>query len=213
MEGVTLGTTETKRDIGVLINNSLKPSAQCTEAARRANCILGQIARSFHYRNRQTFIQLYKQYVRPHLEFAVQVWSPWSNHDVNLLENVQKRAVRMVSGLISTTYEGRLSELNLMSLEKRRLKYDMVQTFKIIRGFDKVDYRVWFTLVGDSQERRTRGTQDPLNIVKPRCRSDIRQHFFSHRVVDFWNRLPSDIKSARSVSVFKNMINEYIINN
>ena len=78
MNGVVLGTTDCERDIGVLMSSNLKPTAQCREAARKANGVLGQIARAFHYRNKKTFVNLYKQYVRPHLEFATPAWSPWN---------------------------------------------------------------------------------------------------------------------------------------
>ena len=57
--------------------------------------------------------------------------------------------------------EDRLNELDMLSLEDRRLMYDIVQTFKIIRGFDDVKYTTWFTLVGDNPGRITRQTSDP----------------------------------------------------
>ena len=165
MNCVVPGTTDCERDIGALMSSNLKPTAQCREAARRANGVLGQIARAFHFRNKKTFVNLYKQYLRPHLEFAVPAWSPWNQSDIDLLESVQRRAVRMVSGLRSGTYEGRLEELGLMSLEMRRTKYDMVQVFKAIHGYDQVDHTTWFKLVGEAPARVTRGTSDPLNIV------------------------------------------------
>ena len=77
-------------------------------------------------------MKLYKSHVRSHLEFSVPAWSPWTEADKLVLENVQKRAVRMVSGL-SGSYEENLKDLNLQSLEDRRLRYDMIQTYKIIK--------------------------------------------------------------------------------
>ena len=68
--------------------------------------------------------------------------------------------MRMISGLQGKSYEDKLAELNLISLEDRRLLYDMVQTFKIIRGFDDVNFSTWFTLVGDNPARITRQTID-----------------------------------------------------
>ena len=99
MKGVNLTPTDSERDIGVKVHNSLRPSLQCSEAAQRGNAVLGQILRAFHYRDRNTFIQLYKQYVRPHLEFAITAWSPWTQADIQTLEKVQQRAIKMVSGL------------------------------------------------------------------------------------------------------------------
>ena len=162
MNGVFLESTEEERDIGVKVHKSLRPSKQCTEAARRANFALGQIIRAFHYRNRFTFLDLYKQYVRPHLEFAVPAWSTWTQGDTLTLEKVQRRALKLVSGLRGSDYKERLKEVGLLSLEDRRLQYDLVQIFKIVRGFDNVDLRTWFTLVGDNPVRLTRDTSDPL---------------------------------------------------
>ena len=61
--------------------------------------VLGQITRTFQYRDKHVFLQLYKQYVRPHLEFSVQAWNPWLVGDIELLEKVQRRAVSFVQGL------------------------------------------------------------------------------------------------------------------
>ena len=99
---------------------SLKPSAQCAKAASKANQVLGQMARSLTYRDKYTWVKLYKQYVRYHLEYAVQSWSPWTEADIDLLESVQKRAIRMVSGLNSNVYEEQLKEVNLTTLYNRR---------------------------------------------------------------------------------------------
>ena len=110
MNGVPLAVTEKERDIGVIISNTLKPSLQCTEAARRANGVLTQVSKAFLYRDRKTFLQLYKQFVRCHLEFAIPAWSPWSAGDIEVLERVQKRAVSMIKGLQSRAYEDKLTE-------------------------------------------------------------------------------------------------------
>ena len=155
-------------------------------------------------------MNLYKQYVRPHLEFAVPAWSPWTVGDKELLEKVQMRAIRMVSGLQTNTYEDRLKELNLPSLETRRLHYDLCQVFKIIRCKDDVRPSTWFDLTGPAPARITRHTQDPLNINKKQPKRDLRKNFFSHRVIDHWNRLPSEVKRAENVKMFKKQMEKLV---
>ena len=86
MGGQPLGETEEETDVGVITTANLKPAAQCRKAARIAAAVLGQICRAFHYRDRHVFIQLYKQYVRPHLEFAAAAWSPWQEGDEACLD-------------------------------------------------------------------------------------------------------------------------------
>ncbi len=202
MTGVPLAVTTEEKDVGVLVSSNLKPSAQCAKAAKTAALVLGQIARAFHFRDRNIFVNLYKQYVRPHLEFACPAWSPWTETDKETLEKVQKRAIKMVSGLSGSSYEDRLAELGMVTLAERRHQTDMVQVFKIVNGFDRVEAGTWFNHVNPGNII-TRSAADPLNIAKPRGRLDLRLNFFSLRVVDGWNNIPADIKRARSVPAFK----------
>ena len=127
MEGQQLESTEVERDIGVMMTSALKTSAQCAKAAQTGQAVLGQILRAIHYRDRHVFVRLYVQYVRPHLEFSTQAWSPWTEGDKMALEKWQKKAVGMVpvSGLAAKTYEDKLKELGLQSLEERRYQADM----------------------------------------------------------------------------------------
>jgi hypothetical protein len=111
MNGEMLSEAEEERDIGVEVHQSLKTSKQCAKAATTARMVLRQITRAFHYRDKFTFVKLYKTYVRPHLEFCTPGWSPWSQTDIKVLEKVQEKFVKMVSGLVRTTYEQKLKEI------------------------------------------------------------------------------------------------------
>jgi len=205
-----LETTELERDIGVLVNNNLKPSEQCAKAARTANAVLGQIARAFHYRDRWTFVRLYKLYVRPHLEFAVAAWSPWTAADIECLEKVQIRAINMVSGLGGMGYTDRLKELKLTTLTERRAELDMVEVYKMMTGISKVDYQTWFTKPTTQEGQRvTRLAAGPLNVIMPASRLELRRNFFSVRACEKWNSLPQEVKSAKSVKCFKNAYRHY----
>ncbi len=136
------------------------------------------------------------------MEFASPVWSPWTEADKAVLEKIQRRAVGMVSGLKGQSYEEKLLKLKLPSLEERRLQADMVQTFKIVKGIDRVDHRTWFQLAADGG-RATRSADFPLNLRQKAARLEIRRNFFSNRVIDNWNMIPSAVKNARSVVSFK----------
>ena len=74
--GEDLETVSFEKDVGVLVSNDLKPSLQCARAASKANQVLGQISRGVSYRDKTTFLKLYKVYVRPHLEYCQAAWSP-----------------------------------------------------------------------------------------------------------------------------------------
>ena len=206
LNGHTLVAEERETDVGVIVTPNMKPSNHCRKAALTANGVLSQVTRSFHFRDRNIFLKIYKMYVRPHLEFASPAWSPWLEGDIEILENVQKRFVKMVSGLHGTTYGEKLKELRILSLRNRRLYFDLVETFKCIRGYSKVDYRQWFLLEKDLERRNTRARESPLNILPPRARLDMRKNFFSHRVVQRWNSLPDDMKENLSLDSFKNKL-------
>ena len=105
-------TTEEEKDVGVMITSNLKPAVQCARAAKKANLVLGQLARAVIYRDKNMFMRLYQVFVLPHLSYAVQAWSPYNKADKEVLEKVQQRAVMMVSNLRGS-YEERLVLLNL----------------------------------------------------------------------------------------------------
>ena len=162
--GSVLERSEEEKDLGVLVHESLKPSSQCAKAAKKANQVLGQMSRAFSYRDKVTFIRLYKQYVRPHLEYAIQAWCPWTDSDIDLLESVQKRVIKMVSGLKSITYEDRLAEVGLTSLVDRRRRGDMIEVWKILHGKENVEKSKRFTLAADAAQRPTRQSSSPFAL-------------------------------------------------
>jgi len=203
MKGQPLESTNEEKDVGVHMTDTLKPSAQCRKAAKTAQTVLSQITRAFHYRDRHTFMRLYKLYVRPHLEFAAPGWSPWTRSDIDCLEKVQKRAVSMVSGLAGHEYKDRLEELGLDTLEERRLHIDMTQVYKVLNGKDKVSSDTWFASAATGA-RATRAAADPLNLRVPAPRLEVRRHFFTQRVPGEWNKIPAPLKSTATVASFKN---------
>ena len=114
----------------MIVHQSLRPSLQCARAAKKANGVLGQLCKGVGYRNKEVFTGLYLTYVRPHLEYAIQAWSPWTAGDKEVLEAVQRRAVRAVTNLKGRTYEERLRELQLDTLEERRKRGDLLQAYR-----------------------------------------------------------------------------------
>jgi hypothetical protein len=207
MGGVSLAASEWEKDLGVLVHQSLKPSMQCSKAAKKANSVLGQLCRGVGYRDKTVFIDLYKTYVRPHLEYAVQAWSPWTIGDKEILEAVQRRAVKAVSNLKGRHYEDRLRELNLESLEERRKRGDLIQAYRVLSGKADVDPNIWFTMYQPAEDTvRTRQAGGHLNLVPQQWKGEVRQNFWSMRLVETWNKLPSSVKMASTVNEFKNSL-------
>ena len=202
--GTLLEVVSEEKDIGVIVCDSLKPSSQCAKAAKKANCILGQMSRSFLYRDKVVWVRLYVTYVRPHLEFSVQAWSPWYVKDVELLEQVQRRAVNMVAGLKSRSYEGKLKELGLTSLEERRKRGDLIQVWKYIHGGSNL-----IRLASDQHARLSRQTAKPYNICRVDAVKEVRKNFFVSRCVESWNSLPHCLQAEETLVDFKKSLDAY----
>ena len=113
---VELTKTDFEKDLDIWITSSLKPSLHCDKAAAAATRILGMLNRTFTKFSKELFIFLYKTYVRPQLEYCIQLWCPYLARDIDTLVNVQRRTTKLVNGLVKLPYESRLRELGLYSL-------------------------------------------------------------------------------------------------
>ncbi|MGE5822000.1 MAG: RNA-directed DNA polymerase [Nitrososphaerota archaeon] len=204
MNGKYLEEVTEERDLGVIVQNDLKCSKQCLKAVNTANKVLGMIKRTISVRDREVILQLYKSLVRPHLEYSIQAWRPHFQRDIGLIEGVQRRATKLIACLRDKSYEERLEQLNLTTLETRRLRGDLIEVFKIFKGLDKLDPLKFFEL----SNAPTRGHS--LKLVKPRCRLDVRKFSFAQRVVDVWNSLNDDMVACDSVNGFKKRLDKFL---
>ena len=195
---------QSEKDLGVIIDSNLKFSEHINNKIKIANRNVGLIFRSFSYMDKDMFMSLYKSVVRPHLEYASCTWAPVYKRDCIALENVQRRATKMVPCLRNLPHSERLKKIGLPSLEYRRQRADVIQVLKFLHEYEDVDKSKLFIM---ASTRSTRGNS--LKLFKSHSRLVVRNNFFSNRVVNVWNSLPDNIVTAPSINSFKSQLNNF----
>ena len=159
--------------------------------------MLGLIRRSFTFLDGPTVKKLYSSLVRPILEYGNVIWAPTLKRDQRILENVQRRATKLIPELKCQEYCDRLKALKLPSLYYRRARGDMIEVYKYLHGIYKVNK---MPLQMD-HNTVTRGHS--LKLKKEHMTARQRRSYFRHRVVNRWNSLTEDVVSAHTLNAFK----------
>ena len=190
------------KDLGVTIDCTLSFEGHFQNIISRANRMAGLIRRSFCHLDCNMFVRLYVAFVRPHLEYAHVVCNPHKQKYTDALEGVQRRATRFVPSLQGLSYKERLCKLRLPTLVYRRVRGDMIETFKVVKLYNKD-----VTPLFEFNTGITRG--HPYKLNKFRAHKSTRHNFFMNRVINLWNSLPNHVVEADSVLHFEKALDKF----
>ena len=202
-DGVSNNLQETtcEKDLGISVDPLLEFEDHINNVVKKARSISGLIIRTITHKSKYIMVPLFKSLVRPILEYGNVVWCPKKRKHIDLIESVQRYYTKCIIGMREMDYKERLQALGLPSLEFRRLRGDLIETFKIMHDFyDPEITKSLFTLTHSN----TRSHK--YKLLKPRVNTNKFLHFFTNRIINIWNSLPGSIVEATSLNSFKNLI-------
>ena len=186
------------RDLGVIVNSRLDYSDHIDSIVSKASIGVGMLFRGFVCRDAAFLCKAYKTYIRPILEFNSVVWNPVLHKYIDQIENVQRKFTKRIPSLSNLSYLQRLHNLNLQTLELRRLIIDITYYYKILHNLTPHNPSDFFTFHHPpSSSRKT----TPL-VIKPIASAKLLSSF-QYRAIDCWNHLPSEIQMCNSLCSFK----------
>jgi hypothetical protein len=202
IDGKLLEPTESCRDLGILMTSDGKYSKHIKNIVKTAYFKISSLFKVFESGNFTLLKKAYICYVRPSLEYCSVIWSPHYVQDINLIERVQKYFTRkLLWKRKKSSYAERLIFLKLDSLEERRIKVDLTETFKFFKEYQSRSFNTYFSLNPNPHKNSN-------DLYINFSRTDIRKFWFSNRVCPWWNYLPNDVKQSRNLDQFKNFIDK-----
>jgi hypothetical protein len=185
-------------DLGIKVNTPLNFKSHINTAVSKAFGRLGIVNKIFKYKDPRTTTGLFKAFVRPSLEYSSTVWSPYTQTSINNMERVQRRMCRSIPGIRHLSYQDQLKTLGLLSLQARRLRYQLITMYKLHKGLLDIDFNDFFNF---RTSGRTRGHK--YHLVAKFSSNNYRSNFFTISSISLWNKLSQKDIEAPSVAAFK----------
>ena len=205
LNGLSIPAVRSSTDLGVLVDSSLKFHGHVQTVTKKAASLAYSFLKSTICRSPEFMVFLLITHIRPVIEYCSCVWHTGFTKDLKLLESVQRRWTKRITGLKSLSYGERLRALNLYSVRGRLLRADLIQYWKIFNGKSCISPGDLFLQPSQS---RTRGHCH--KIFPPVINTDVRKRSFSQRCISVWNSLPASAVCSRNVMEFKHLLDREI---
>jgi hypothetical protein len=205
--GNELHPVQNLRDLGVTVSADLSWSLHIANAVSKARSKAFWILSVFKTRERSVMITLYKSLVRSLLEYCCPLWNPPKITDIQLLESVQRTFTNRIAGLQGTDYWDRLKTLKLMSLQRRRERYIILQMWKLLHCISPNDIGVKFQ---DKNRHGLKAVVPKLNRTSLQHNQSLYDASFSVHGPRLWNILPAHLTRVTDFTEFKNQLTNYL---
>ena len=185
------------RDLGVTVSLDLTYHKDIESIVPAATNKIYMISRCFHSKDISVFRRIFISFIRPSLEYGSNIWSPWSDNEIDCLEKIQDRFTALAYHYAIPSYAQRLRDFNLPTLRARWAALYLVMYYKIITVKTQLVSTDLFTMYDRSSHR-----SNSLALVMPICRTSAYLHSFAVRSIHAWHTLPGVIVLSRSSSQF-----------
>ena len=204
LNGSPLEIVSTFKYLGVLVSSNLQWSPHIQEVCSKARKIIGLLYRRYYqHSDPSTLLHLYLSLVRPHTEYAAQVWDPHLYKDISSLENIQKFALRVCCKNWNLGYSELLDVCKVPSLENRRLYLKLCHMFKIVNNL------CYFPPEIVVQRSTVPYSLRPSLLQQPFCRTSAFAHSFVPDTIRKWNCLPIELTSTHTLHSFQSSLSVF----
>ena len=203
--GTILQACSSARDLGVDFQEDLSWSNHIKSIAASTTSIAAWVLNVFKTRDPYVMLTLYKSLIRSRLEYCSPLWNPAKLDDIRALENIQRSFTAKIVGSGELDYWERLSNLKLLSLQRRRERVTIFHIWKILNDKAPNDVGLAF----ERREDCIRATLKPL----PRCsirQQSLFENSFAIRGSKLWNLLPKQATLIDTFPAFKLSIDKFL---
>ena len=193
----------------MILSNDCSWTPHIQKMIQSASTMSSWVLSVFKDRSPFLMLTLFKTMVRSKLEYCCPVWNPAKTMDIEAIENVQRQYTRRINGCSGLDYWERLRKLNIISLQRRRERYILIHTWKILNGLAPNDIGMLFK---NNPRHGIKATVPALNYKSQRSVATHYENSFGVKSAQLWNLLPKEINSISTLDLLKPSLAKFLKN-